>query len=292
MPTLFRSQGQDSYRSPEDLDRLVRITTPIGWLALSASLVAITVIVAWGYLGGIPVLVNGNGVLLWRQALREVRSIASGQVIEILVHEGDVVREGTVVAWLQPARSYPELSRIEIVAPAPGRVGQVALRRGAIVQVGDVVLTLMPVSGELEVLGYLPLQDAKRVHPGMSVLVSPTTVDRERYGWMPGTVRRVGGLVASAAVMKDKLGSEELARYFEAVAGGTGASRPAALVEVRVMLHEDSRTRSGYQWSSGTGPPFTLSAETMCGLQIVLDWQRPVDLVMPALKQRLGGGDS
>lgn len=53
-------------------------------------------------------------------------------------------------------------------------------------------------------------------------------------------------------------------------------------LEVRVDLVRDSSTKSGFEWSSSKGPPFTISHGTLCTTTFVLGEERPVNLVLPS----------
>ena len=63
--SLFRQEAMDKTLSPDELDRLMRVTGPKGWLALIALLALVAAAVVWGVLGTIPVAVHADeGVLL------------------------------------------------------------------------------------------------------------------------------------------------------------------------------------------------------------------------------------
>ena len=63
--SLFRQEAMDKTLSPDELDRLMRVTSPRGWLALIALLALVAAAVAWGVFGTIPVAVRAEeGVLL------------------------------------------------------------------------------------------------------------------------------------------------------------------------------------------------------------------------------------
>jgi HlyD family secretion protein len=60
------------------------------------------------------------------------------------------------------------------------------------------------------------------------------------------------------------------------------------ITELHVSLQADPKTSSGYLWSSPLGPPITLSSGTLCNAQIITRTQRPIAMVVPFLKERLG----
>ncbi len=63
--SLFREEAMDKMSSPDELDRLMRITHPKGWLALISLLALVAATVDWGVFGSVPIEVGGDrGVLL------------------------------------------------------------------------------------------------------------------------------------------------------------------------------------------------------------------------------------
>jgi HlyD family secretion protein len=103
---LFRKASLDRLSSPEQLDLLVEVTTPKGWLALIALLAIIATAVVWSFFGTIPSRVSGMGILVKKGGLSSVSSVAAGQLAEIYVTAGAEVKRGDKVARL----SLPDLA--------------------------------------------------------------------------------------------------------------------------------------------------------------------------------------
>ena len=55
-----------------------------------------------------------------------------------------------------------------------------------------------------------------------------------------------------------------------------------------MKLFADDATPSGYRWSSPLGPRMKLSSGTLVSAQIVTRRQRPINLVIPSVKEMLG----
>jgi len=94
----FRKESLERLSSPEQLDFLMKVTTPKGWLALLALGVLQTAIILWGFFGSIPTRVEGQGILVKSGGVFEVVSMASGQIAEIYADEGEIVKKGQIVA--------------------------------------------------------------------------------------------------------------------------------------------------------------------------------------------------
>jgi HlyD family secretion protein len=100
---LYRQAALDRLASPERLDELMRVTSPIGWAALMALGVGVLAAVIWGFTGRITTKVDGQGILLRGEAVLDVSAATDGRLISIEVDVGDVVKQGDVVALIEQA---------------------------------------------------------------------------------------------------------------------------------------------------------------------------------------------
>jgi HlyD family secretion protein len=173
---------------------------------------------------------------------------------------------------------------IEVVAPYTGRVLEVVLDAGDLVSPGG-ALARIDREGEdvqdLEAVLYVPAQDGKRLRPGMRVQVSPTTFRREEYGTVTATVTSVSDFPATAEGMLRTLANQSLV---QALSGG------GATYEVYASLELDPSTPSGYAWSSSRGPDGRLQSGTVCTATVGVEAERPLALVIPALRRWTGVG--
>ena len=96
--TVFRKSALDKLSSPEQLDRLVKVTTPVGWMVLAGLLAVLGVILIWGLVGNVATTVAGSGILMKSGGLLNVQHMASGMIKEVIVKSGDLISQGDVVA--------------------------------------------------------------------------------------------------------------------------------------------------------------------------------------------------
>ena len=95
---IFRKVALERLSSPEQLDQLLQVTDPKGWLALGALGLLLLTFAGWGVFGSIPTEARGEGILLRQGGVTSVVAAENGQVEEILVSVGDVIEKGQVVA--------------------------------------------------------------------------------------------------------------------------------------------------------------------------------------------------
>ncbi|HEY9421966.1 MAG TPA: NHLP bacteriocin system secretion protein [Thermoanaerobaculia bacterium] len=98
---IFRKVALERLSSPEQLDQLLQVTEPKGWLALGALGLLLCASMAWGVFGSIPTEARGEGILLRQGGVTSVVAAENGQVEEILVSVGDVIEKGQVVARIR-----------------------------------------------------------------------------------------------------------------------------------------------------------------------------------------------
>jgi HlyD family secretion protein len=211
----------------------------------------------------------------------QLSSIASEQQT-LETQMSDSKREMTDrVRDLEQSRRLLELDYAEtskVLSPYSGRVLEVKANEGALVTAGAPVISIEPEDKTLEILAYLPSSQVKTVRRGMAAEVSPASVKREEFGFIPGHVIWVADFPTTPEAVMKTLQNEALVK--------TLAATP--VTEVRIRLETDTKTKSGFHWSSSRGPSSRVDTGTLVSIQIVTFKRRPASLVLPIFKDALG----
>ena len=85
---VFRKVSLDRLSSPEQLDQVMQVTNPRGWLALAAVGSLLAMAIGWGIFGSLSEQVAGGGILLKSGGVFEVVSPAEGRVTDVSVSVG------------------------------------------------------------------------------------------------------------------------------------------------------------------------------------------------------------
>lgn len=174
--------------------------------------------------------------------------------------------------------------RSAVIAPFNGIVTEVQAGNGDQVSPGQQLLQIEPLDeSEAESLRidlYVASGDAKKIRNGMFAYVSPATVKPEQHGYIIGRVYSVSEYPVSVDAIASDIKNQQLATVF------ASASPP---YKVKVKLLVDHRSFSGYRWTSGKGPNVKITSGMLCNGKIIVEEQRPVELVVPMLKKYVFG---
>lgn len=167
----------------------------------------------------------------------------------------------------------------QVISPIEGRVVEVKISPGSVLAVGTAVVEIESEGNKLEGVIYIPPEQGKRIKPGMQVQIEPSTVKREEFGMLLGTVETVSDFPMTPQGMAAVLHNETLVTKF---------SHGGAPYAAKVVLEQDPATTTGYRWAVGAGPNLHLTGGTLARAEITIRRQRPLDLIIPLIRHLTG----
>lgn len=172
--------------------------------------------------------------------------------------------------------------KTRVISPNKGRAIELQVEPEELIAEGESILSFSRIGRDvknLEAAVYVTARDGKKVSPGMTIQISPATVEPEKYGRMIGVVTYVSDYPATVDGMMQLLENEQL----------VGAlSVDGAPYEVHADILPALDTESGYRWTSSKGPPTEIQTGTICDAEITVSTRRPVELVLPVFRQTTG----
>ncbi|MGD9873996.1 MAG: NHLP bacteriocin system secretion protein [Kiritimatiellia bacterium] len=414
----LRKSSLTKLSSPEELDKLIQITTPKGWMWMAGLGLAVLGALVWAFTGSLSDKVTGQGIIIRSGGVYDVIAGSSGRVKDIYFGPGDEVQRGQTIARIEQVelanrlrlakeRLNEEISNRQRVAETAdlqikmeeesfkqqGEINLTTIRdmmektawlkkrlqgekkllkdglvtsmeveqtrqliaetergismvsnriaqagidlskareagllniknaddavvraeqdvetiqrnlddasrvisrySGTIVSVdideGMMVSPSTPVAkielsgrdiSTMEVAMFIPARDGKKVGLGMMAEVSPSTVKKEEFGYMPAIVTYVSSFPATEEDMFTLLHNESLVRSL---------SSQGVPIQINATLIPDARQRSGFKWSSPKGPDTKILTGTICDCSVSVAEHRPIDLVIPMFKKKVLG---
>lgn len=113
MADMYRKSALEKLSSPEQLDRMIVITSPSFWLAMLGAGLVILLALIWAIVGRLPVTVNSNGIYISDDGVRTVYADTAGVVASVDVSVGDTVTEGQTVATVADPQSKAQADQLQ-----------------------------------------------------------------------------------------------------------------------------------------------------------------------------------
>jgi len=261
---IFRKQAIERMSSPEQLDELMPVTSPHGWIALAGMTVALLMVIVWAVFGTIETAVPGSGALVRIGGVDPVTALQAGEVSDVFVEAGDYVDAGSELFRVRVTGAEGKDTTHTIRSERAGRVLDVAILPGDTVQQGDVLLALESPNHPLQAVLYVPARDGYKVHRGHRVRITPATADRYSSRDLVGTVRSASRFPATRAAIFRALQNDDWVNEI---------LRQGPVLEVIVEFHHQKDVEDYY-----SGTP--------CTAQITVDEKRPIEFVLPTFGSR------
>ena len=172
-------------------------------------------------------------------------------------------------------------SQSQIVSQHSGRILELTVNPGQVIDAGTRLASIDTDNQASNLVGmtYFPVQDGKKIQPGMEIQITPQTIKRERFGGIVGTVTKVSPFPITTEAAANVVGNPQI------IAGLVPETQP---VVIQVSASLDSETFSGYQWSSSSGPELKISSGTTTSARVKVTQRAPITFVFPILRSLSG----
>ena len=276
MADLYRKSSIERLSDSEQLDRMIKVSSPMSWLALVGIALVIAAVIVWAFMGTLPETVDGSGVIVSPENVCAEFSDCSGTVEKLYINAGADFSEGDKIAGIKTASG--EIKTVS--ASSSGKAFLPLKKAGDTVFSGTEIARYTPDNAAAQTaVCYIPSAKAQRLKKGMRVLIYPMST--EKFGHLEATVRFVGEYPAETENMKFVLGSgNSAAEEF---------TQEGPVTAVVCELKTDSSTKSGYYWSNEKGKEQTLSNGTFVSAKIVIDEYAPITKLFNGIKERSEG---
>lgn len=113
MADIFRKKSLDKLSSPEQLDKMIVISSPITKLALAGGAFILVIGLLWGIFGNVPITEEGNGLLLREEEVTLVHAETEGVITKAFVTSGDSVEKGDVLFEVKSEKTVDQIEDLQ-----------------------------------------------------------------------------------------------------------------------------------------------------------------------------------
>ncbi len=311
---LFRSAALAGLERATEPVQPTPLVSSLHWIALLAIAILIMTGLGWLFFGTVELGADGRGLVVRDSefGIFEVAGGGGGRIAEVLVKEGDSVAAGQVIATLHLPELREQIEASEKLLKEPGganddamrqraveiglhleelkiryenertvrssragRVIEVVVGEGNVIPPGRTILRLESLTGNYEVLAYISALEGKKIQPGMTVRVVPSTVRAHESGHLLGRVNYVSTYPVTRDYLISELGGNaRLAEYL---------LEQGSSIEVDIDLLMDPVT-GRHLWSRTHPDAVAVESGLLVDAFVVIEEVRPISLFLPSWK--------
>jgi len=310
---IFSQEALDKLRSPEKLDTMLPITTPVSWMALIAVLVLLFAVVLWSIYGAFTVKAEGMGLIMDSAGLMNVSHTSTGKIAQLYIQPGMTIKKGDLIAHMEQsqqsadtrmaqygmglassdkdamgrayqydAKRYQQDVAEDVYSDYEGIVDEVMVDVGSMISAGTPICSVRLTQNREDMTGllYIPLEKGKRVEPGMTIQLAPNGADISQTGSLIGVVRSISQYPMTINGIQQHLGNSQLAQWIL-------QAQNSSVMEVVFDLVKDPNDKSGYLWTSKVGEHKPVTPGSFCTGSIIIERKPPIEKVFYKLSQWL-----
>ena len=297
MAQIYRKTALDKISSPEQLDKTLKITSPLSWLVLIGVTLIVVVGVIWSFTGSMAETITLEGVLVEPNGVCSVFAKESGKLMEIIPDINDVVHLGQAVMIYNRSSGKDQY----LLSDQAGTVFSILMEKNSAadgntdvtIESGDEILRITPnIADQMYVaVCYASSKEAEKirtrleyarrgvddkgnpVEPIVKATVAVTKSDSQKYGHLEARVFAV-----DSASAEKKLN--------EIWGGAHNDEKEKARNKIAIIceIASDPSSVSGLKWSSEKGKTQTVNLRDLVTVKIVTSEEKPIFRFFSKLK--------
>lgn len=277
MAELYRKSALERMSDPDQLDKVLKITSPMSWLALGTVTVIILITLVWSFVGTIPETITTKGIVTSVVGSNSVYSEDAGTVVSVRVRPGDEIHLGDEIFTYRDSSN----SIITVFSDQVGQVTALVVNKDDKFNPGKDIIRVAPTSYNSQiVVCYVPLASAKKLERGMTVNITLDSLDSNSHGHMTARIVNIDAYATPNEAMASVLGdNNNLSALF---------TKDGAVVAVACELYPDPDTVSGLYWSNPKGAAVTVQNGSLVTAKIVTDEMAPITKLFSKLRDIWG----
>lgn len=254
----FRQEALEEEFSQGKGDETIRLSKPSIYLLLLTLAVMAGAFLAWGFFGSVTDKAKMKGVMFPVEGTSEVSVPNPGVVRTLMVHKGDTVVPGQILAMIDVNGQYSTLTATE-----PGQVLTI-LQEQQSFDAFQPIVNLLTENSDKQVKTLVAFADFKTVREldtDLEVQVNPSYLSREKNGYVPAHILSISKYPMSAHEAALRLKNEQ---FTQAVFPKEGA---AFVVEIELEMNPDDQEE--FNWTFDQEKHVDMSTGTLCDVQVI-----------------------
>lgn len=254
----FRKEALEEEFSQGKEGETIRLSKPSIYLLLLTLAVMAGAFLAWGFFGSVTDKAQMKGVMFPVDGTSEVSVPNPGVVRTLMVHKGDTVVPGQILAMIDVNGQYSTLTATE-----PGQVLTILQEQQGF-DAFQPIVNLLTENSDKQVktlLAFANFKTVRELDTDLEVQVNPSYLSREKNGYVPAHILSISKYPMSAHEAALRLKNEQ---FTQAVFPKEGA---AFVVEIELEMNPDDQEE--FNWTFDQEKHVDMSTGTLCDVQVI-----------------------
>ena len=140
----------------------------------------------WMWFAKVDITTQAIGYVVPESNFTSIDTMVDGQVVEVKVKQGDLVKKDDVILIINPGVGYEPYN---VTANIDGRIQTLHFKNpGAVVTKGETILLIVPIDQKLIVTGKLFVKDRGYIKVGQSAKIKLANQDQLKFGPIDATI--------------------------------------------------------------------------------------------------------
>ena len=140
----------------------------------------------WMWFAKVDITTQAIGYVVPESNFTSIDTMVDGQVVEVKVKQGDLVKKDDVILIINPGVGYEPYN---VTANIDGRIQTLHFKNpGAVVTKGETILLIVPIDQKLIVTGKLFVKDRGYIKVGQSAKIKLANQDQLKFGPINATI--------------------------------------------------------------------------------------------------------
>lgn len=113
MADIYRKSSLEKLSSPEQLDKMIKITSPSVWISFIGIIIVIVAVIIWAIFGKLPENLQISGVYTNSNTTIGIFSNSSGMITNLDVEVGSYIKNGDIIGKLQDPSKDADLKTLK-----------------------------------------------------------------------------------------------------------------------------------------------------------------------------------
>lgn len=283
---IYRKAALERLATPDQLDKVMKITSPLSWIALLGITLIIVAVIIWSFVGSLPSTVTASGMIVSSSTATNTIMANGEGTVEYCINEGQIIEPGDVVAKITPNGNYGNEAIIECRSDQMCFVSTILANNGAAVTSGTELMRIRPVPRDNQkqvIVCYVPVSDIGKIDFEMTATITLTAADSNSFGHMIGRVINMDTYATSNQGIETVLGSDNSMAGLFVKEGGVCA------VTLEPAYVGNPPSKNGYWWSNEKGYTIEFNDKMMCVAKITTKSEMPITKLFTKLKDFIQG---